>query len=401
MAQIVIADATPKVQYAIGGTPSTGPFAITFPYFANADIKVYFDAVLKTETTHYTIAGTAVDDGFSGGNVTLASAESNITVTIQRDIPVARTTDFPVGPFNIATLNKDLDKLYAIGQQLESLPYFKLADSDATGASTIVPTPAANGVLSWNSAANALENSVTTTQISGASASATAAASSATAAASSATAASSSQTAAASSATAAASSSSDATTNGAAQVTLATAQVALATTAKNAAEAAAGAVAWKYTFDSSTVSADPGTGDVRLNHATLASVTSIIIDAQTADTGNPDVSDLIASIDDGTNSTHEGYIFIRKQGTPGTFMAYSVTGAITDSTTHLTIPVTHSASAGSLTNADTLYISFSRSGNVGATGPQGTQGTQGIQGATGATGPIGPVGIGLSLALGG
>ena len=118
MAQIVIADATPKVQYAIGGTPSTGPFAITFPYFANADIKVYFDAVLKTETTHYTIAGTAVDDGFSGGNVTLASSESNITVTIQRDIPVARTTDFPVGPFNIATLNKDLDKLYAIGQQL-------------------------------------------------------------------------------------------------------------------------------------------------------------------------------------------------------------------------------------------------------------------------------------------
>ena len=187
MAQIVIADATPKVQYAIGGTPSTGPFAIPFPYFTNADIKVYFDAVLKTEITHYTISGTVVDDGFSGGNVTLGSSESNITVTIQRDIPVARTTDFPVGPFNIATLNKDLDKLYAIGQQLESFPYFKLADSDATGASTTVPTPVANGVLSWNAAADALENSITTSSIAAAATNAANAATSATAAASSAT----------------------------------------------------------------------------------------------------------------------------------------------------------------------------------------------------------------------
>jgi len=123
--------------------------------------------------------------------------------------------------------------------------------------------------------------------------------------------------------------------------------------------------------------ADPGTGEVRLDHATLASVTNIAIDATSADTGNPDVSDLIASIDDGTNSSHEGYIFIRKHGTPATFMAYNVTGAITDNTGWLQIPVSHAASGGTLSNADTLYISFARSGNVGATG------------ATGATGGVG------------
>ena len=108
--------------------------------------------------------------------------------------------------------------------------------------------------------------------------------------------------------------------------------------------------------------------------------------ATSADTGNPDVSDLIASIDDGTNSSHEGYIFIRKSGTPATFMAYSVTGAITDNTGWLQIPVTHSASGGSLTNGDALYISFSRSGNVGATGSTGATGPTGPTGATGAQG---------------
>jgi hypothetical protein len=154
------------------------------------------------------------------------------------------------------------------------------------------------------------------------------------------------------------------------------ADVVLAEAAKVAAEASTGAMAWKYTFDSSTTMADPGTGDIRLNHATLASVTALAFDATSADTGNPDVSDLIASIDDGTNSTHEGYIFVRKSGTPGTFMAYNVTGAIVDNTGWLQVPVTHAASAGSLSGSDVLYISFARSGNVGATGPTGGVGVE-------------------------
>ena len=219
--------------------------------------------------------------------------------------------------------------------------------------------------------------------------SATAAATSATAAATSATAAGTSATAAATSATASATSATASATSATAAGTSATAASTSATsaaTSATSATSAVAAVAWKYTFDNSTSMADPGTGDIRLNNATLASVTNIAIDATSADTGNPDVSDLIASIDDGTNSTHEGYIFIRKSGTPATFMAYSVTGAITDNTGWLQIPVTHSASGGSLTNGDALYISFSRSGNVGATGSTGSTGPTGPTGATGAQG---------------
>lgn len=132
-----------------------------------------------------------------------------------------------------------------------------------------------------------------------------------------------------------------------------------------AATAAAEAVAYKYTFDDSVSMADPGTGDIRLDNATIGSVTNIAIDALSADTGNPDVSDFIASWDDGTNITHEGYITIRKVGTPATFAVYSLTGAVVDNTGWLQLPVTHVASNGSLTAADELYVSFARSGNRG------------------------------------
>ena len=119
MAEIIIADTSPRVQYTVTDA-TTGPFAIPFPYFEDADIKVYFGETLKEITTHYTISGTAVDDGFSGGNVTSGASISSTTVTIVRDIPIARTTDHAPGLFNIATLNKELDKLFAINQYLET-----------------------------------------------------------------------------------------------------------------------------------------------------------------------------------------------------------------------------------------------------------------------------------------
>jgi len=233
---------------------------------------------------------------------------------------------------------------------------------DAASATTSATAEATSATAAASSASGASGSASTaTTKASAASTSATAAASSATAAATSATASASSATASASSATASASSA-------------------------TASEASAGALAWKYTFDNSTTMADPGTGEIRLNHGTLSSVTAIAFDATTADTGNPDVSDLIASLDDGTNSTHEGYIFIRKSGAPATFMAYNVTAAVADNTGWLQVTVTHASSGGSLSNADTLYVSFSRSGNVGATGSTGSTGSTGAQGPQGDTG---------------
>ncbi len=123
--------------------------------------------------------------------------------------------------------------------------------------------------------------------------------------------------------------------------------------------------------------ADPGSaGEIRFNNGTVGSVTAIAIRATSADTSNPDISPFIASWDDGTNTAHEGYITIRKSGTPSTYVVFSLTGSVVDNTAWLQLPVSHTSSNGTWSNADTMYISFARSGNLGATGATGGVGNE-------------------------
>lgn len=141
--------------------------------------------------------------------------------------------------------------------------------------------------------------------------------------------------------------------------------------AQAAAEAAVNAVAYQFTFDSSTTMADPGTGDFRLNNATLASVTAIAVDALSSVAGNPDVSDGLAAWG-GSGSTNKGQIKITKSGTPATFALYNITAAVTDNTGWLEITVTHVASNGTFSAADVCYLQNARTGDVGSQGPTGT-----------------------------
>lgn len=196
-----------------------------------------------------------------------------------------------------------------------------------------------------------------------AAASATAAAGSATAAAGSATAASGSATAAAGSATTAGTQAGNASASATAASGSATAASGSATAAAASATVVAGN---KYNFDSSTSMADPGgPGGLRLNNATLASVTQIAIDNQTAETGNPDIAADIATWGGSTNGTLRGTIRIRKIGAPGNYAVYTVNAAVTNNTTWLQIPVTHVSSAGSFSAADALSIQFTRAGDKG------------------------------------
>lgn len=146
---------------------------------------------------------------------------------------------------------------------------------------------------------------------------------------------------------------------------------------------ASSGVAWD--FDNSTSMADPGTGDIRFNHGTLASVTAIALSALTAEPGNPDISDYVVTWDDST-STVKGHVVIRKTAAPENFAIYSVTGSVTDNSTWLQISVTHVASNGSFTNTDELSLSFIRTGDKGLTGDTGATGSTGSTGATGPTG---------------
>jgi len=430
---MTISTLTSKVSYTGNGV--TTVFAYTYKIFADSELKVYDNGVLKTLTTHYTVSGAG---GASGGNVTFTAGNipANLSpVVIARNISKTQATDYVENDsFPAETHESALDKLTMLVQDVDNsvtADIFRFSETvgDA-GVVTITKTVAERGnkllafdaagdlqatqeigILKGNWAAttayvvrdlikdtsnNNIYICITAHTSSGSqpissntdvakwtlivdAASATTSASSATSSASSASTSASTATTQAGIATAqavistakAVLTASDAVDTAAdlvltnADVVLTNADVVLAEAAQVSAVGAVGATAWKYTFSTTTTMSDPTTGVIRLDHGTLASVTNIAIDATSADTGNPDVSDLIASIDDGTNSTHEGYIFIRKHGTPATFMAYNVTGAIVDNTGWLQIPVSHAASGGTLSDTDSLYISFTRSGNAG------------------------------------
>lgn len=116
MATLTVGDITPRVQYTASAGQTT--FAYAFPIFATSDLKVYIGSTLKSLTTHYTVTGAGTS---SGGNVVLGSgASAGEVITIYRDLPVARSSDYQTGgTFRAETLNDDLDKLAMMIQQVE------------------------------------------------------------------------------------------------------------------------------------------------------------------------------------------------------------------------------------------------------------------------------------------
>lgn len=126
MTELIIPNETVEIEYAVGATPSTGPFTIPFSFFADEDVRVSVnDGTDTTELTivdDYSVAGVAVDGGYDGGSITLGVAVSNSTVRVYRSVVIDRTTNFPQsGPFDIGELNTELNKIIAICQELANL----------------------------------------------------------------------------------------------------------------------------------------------------------------------------------------------------------------------------------------------------------------------------------------
>ena len=119
---INLSDNNPRVSYTVAQSATQTSFAVPFEFFDNDDLNFYVDGTLKTLTTHYTVSG---GDG-STGTITTTSGNSVVgasggsTVVVTRSIDLDRTTDFPSsGPFNIASLNTELDRLIAITADIQ------------------------------------------------------------------------------------------------------------------------------------------------------------------------------------------------------------------------------------------------------------------------------------------
>lgn len=245
---ILINDTTPRSQYT--ATSGQTVFTVPFEFFENSDLKVYKNATLLTLTTNYTVTGAGVT---GGGSITLVSgATAGDILTIVRDVPVKRVTDFPTsGPFNVDALNSDLDRLTAMVQQQETLDgrSLRLDQFDTPNSFNTLPVKAdrVGRVLQFNASTGQPEAGPTTSEVANAQTYATNASTSATAAAASASTASSAAastasnvTAAAASASAASTSASNASTSASNASISATAAASSATAAASSATAASG-----------------------------------------------------------------------------------------------------------------------------------------------------------------
>lgn len=131
-----------------------------------------------------------------------------------------------------------------------------------------------------------------------------------------------------------------------------------------------------WAFDSSTSSDDPGAGEFRLNHATPGSATALYVSETDGDGAG--VEGWLSFWDASSNPNATADVIARKVGDPATFVAFRVTGAVTDNGGWDSIPISVQASGGTFTAGDDFVFFAARAGNKGDTGATG---------ATGATGP--------------
>jgi len=140
---------------AIGGTTYT----VTFDFLEDEDnLVVYYENTLGEPTLLVLTADYTVDE--STGIITTVSTYTSGKIVVVRDVPETQAFDVTTGDgFRPDDLEHQLDQTVMTVQQISRRveDSFKLADSDTTGASPELPTPAPLTYLRWDSDGTALE----------------------------------------------------------------------------------------------------------------------------------------------------------------------------------------------------------------------------------------------------
>lgn len=179
---INLSDNSPRINYTVSSGVTQSAFVVPFEFFDDDDLNVYVAGTLKTLTTHYTTAddsgnsqthtsGTTGYIHFTSGNE-ITGASSGTSVVITRDIDLDRVTDFPTsGPFDVASLNTELDRMIAIAADIDDAANraLILSDFDTTASLTLPDVSTrASKQLGFDSSGNlvAEEGKVSTVTIS-------------------------------------------------------------------------------------------------------------------------------------------------------------------------------------------------------------------------------------------
>lgn len=166
----------------------------------------------------------------------------------------------------------------------------------------------------------------------------------------------------------------------AADVTTVAANIADIQNAEENANIAKAAGGFTYTYSTTTASADPGSGFLRFNNATLASATSLYISETTG--LSQAIAAELATWDDSTSTVHSK-IRMFKQADPSIFVIFNITGTLTDNGTWDTFTVAYVGGSGSFSNNDVVTMQSLRTGDKGDTGATGPAGTVVIVNAAG------------------
>ena len=167
---INLADNDPRNEYTVTDGNSQTVFTMDFEIFDNADLNVYVDGVLQTLTTHYKISDvnndanaghTSGTDGFVHFTSAVTASGSDKKIVLTRSIALQRVTDFPsAGPFDIASLNTELDRVTAIQADLKDDidRSLRLTDFDLDATLTLPAVDTRKGkTLAFNATTGAVE----------------------------------------------------------------------------------------------------------------------------------------------------------------------------------------------------------------------------------------------------
>ncbi len=153
---ILISDNSPRISYT--ATAGQTAFTVPFEFFDASDLNVYVNDTLQTLTTHYSVTG---GSGSTGSITLVTGATLNDVVVITRDVTLERVTDFPTsGPFQVASLNTELDKVVAMIADMKDLADrgLRLSDSDTSATLVLANKDTRKGtVLAFNATTGAVE----------------------------------------------------------------------------------------------------------------------------------------------------------------------------------------------------------------------------------------------------
>jgi hypothetical protein len=149
---IKIPEVTPIMRYSANGSKTR--FDFPFPIFADEDLKVYLDGALQNGGYMVSEAGES-----AGGYITFDNAPATgLSVTLKRELPLERMTDFiEGGDFSARAINNEFDYLMSAVQQVSRGQDHMLHYADyETPANNTLPakTVRANKALGFDGAGN-------------------------------------------------------------------------------------------------------------------------------------------------------------------------------------------------------------------------------------------------------